>query len=276
MSDLVIILNQRRAIEAFTKGGNLTLGGNLTVAVGPVGRSARLCFRGFYWVNYKQSLIFHSPKRCNASKPVEYLLAKMKSNRKRTIALLYVSCLCGCKLVLIYEICFEWYLLKAQKQNLTCWLEQSLPEGGTPSSGASLLMWNMHGSLKAKRDCFVYFLRLEENKWGSTQKSILFKKYFSSQTVSWVRHVAFFQGFIPVSSFRATLENVKCNIAQSPSDLHFLIQRVIILVYRTSRLQVSGNIWLKPQVLLPSSGVLMPPVRQRGLTDQVVSLTELN
>lgn len=92
----------------------------------------------------------------------------------------------------------------------------------------------------------------------------------------WVRHVAFFQGFIPVSSFRATLENVKCNIAQSPSDLHFLIQRVIILVCRTSHLQVSGNIWLKPQVLLPSSGVLMPPVRKRGLTDQVVSLKELN
>lgn len=41
VSDLVIILNQRRAIEAFTKGGNLTLGGNLTVAVGPVGRSVQ-------------------------------------------------------------------------------------------------------------------------------------------------------------------------------------------------------------------------------------------
>ncbi len=38
VSDLVIILNQRRAIDAFTKGGNLTLGGNCTVAVGPVGR----------------------------------------------------------------------------------------------------------------------------------------------------------------------------------------------------------------------------------------------
>ncbi|XP_059183995.1 SH3 domain-containing YSC84-like protein 1 isoform X2 [Centropristis striata] len=39
VSDLVIILNQRRAVEAFTKGGNLTLGGNCTVAVGPVGRN---------------------------------------------------------------------------------------------------------------------------------------------------------------------------------------------------------------------------------------------
>ncbi|XP_028324850.1 SH3 domain-containing YSC84-like protein 1 [Gouania willdenowi] len=39
VSDLVMILNQRRAIDAFTKGGNLTLGGNCTVAVGPVGRN---------------------------------------------------------------------------------------------------------------------------------------------------------------------------------------------------------------------------------------------
>ncbi|XP_037552248.1 SH3 domain-containing YSC84-like protein 1 [Nematolebias whitei] len=39
VSDLVIILNQRRAIDAFTKGGNLTLGGNCTVAVGPMGRN---------------------------------------------------------------------------------------------------------------------------------------------------------------------------------------------------------------------------------------------
>ncbi|CAL9698500.1 unnamed protein product [Knipowitschia caucasica] len=39
VSDLVIILNQRNAIEAFSKGGNLTLGGNCTLAVGPMGRN---------------------------------------------------------------------------------------------------------------------------------------------------------------------------------------------------------------------------------------------
>ncbi|KAM9829570.1 SH3 domain-containing YSC84-like protein 1 [Syngnathus typhle] len=39
VSDLVIVLNHRRAIDAFTKGGNLTLGGNFTVAVGPMGRN---------------------------------------------------------------------------------------------------------------------------------------------------------------------------------------------------------------------------------------------
>ncbi|CAJ1087677.1 SH3 domain-containing YSC84-like protein 1 isoform X5 [Xyrichtys novacula] len=39
VSDLVIILNQRKAIEVFTKGGNLRPGGNCTVAVGPMGRN---------------------------------------------------------------------------------------------------------------------------------------------------------------------------------------------------------------------------------------------
>ncbi|KAE8604952.1 hypothetical protein XENTR_v10014907 [Xenopus tropicalis] len=39
VSDLVIILNHERAVKAFAKGGNLTLGGNFTVAVGPLGRN---------------------------------------------------------------------------------------------------------------------------------------------------------------------------------------------------------------------------------------------
>lgn len=46
-SDFVIILNQRRAVDAFSKGGNLTFGGNCTVAVGPLGRNleADVAFR---------------------------------------------------------------------------------------------------------------------------------------------------------------------------------------------------------------------------------------
>ncbi|KAH0627789.1 hypothetical protein JD844_008145 [Phrynosoma platyrhinos] len=39
VSDLVIILNHERAVEAFAKGGNLTLGGNFTVAIGTLGRN---------------------------------------------------------------------------------------------------------------------------------------------------------------------------------------------------------------------------------------------
>lgn len=39
MTDFVIILNSRSAITAFSKGGNLTLGGNFTIAAGPLGRN---------------------------------------------------------------------------------------------------------------------------------------------------------------------------------------------------------------------------------------------
>lgn len=40
VSEYVIILNTQEAIHAFSQGGNVTLGANLSVAVGPVGRSA--------------------------------------------------------------------------------------------------------------------------------------------------------------------------------------------------------------------------------------------
>jgi SH3 domain-containing YSC84-like protein 1 len=36
----VIILNTQEAVNAFAKGSNVTLGGNLSAAIGPIGRSA--------------------------------------------------------------------------------------------------------------------------------------------------------------------------------------------------------------------------------------------
>lgn len=39
VTDFVIILNKRSAVDAFSKGGNLTLGGNFTIAAGPIGRN---------------------------------------------------------------------------------------------------------------------------------------------------------------------------------------------------------------------------------------------
>lgn len=39
MTDFVIILTTRSAVDAFSKGGNLTLGGNFTIAAGPLGRN---------------------------------------------------------------------------------------------------------------------------------------------------------------------------------------------------------------------------------------------
>jgi SH3 domain-containing YSC84-like protein 1 len=40
VSEYVIILNTQEAVNAFSKGNNVTLGGNLSAAIGPVGRSA--------------------------------------------------------------------------------------------------------------------------------------------------------------------------------------------------------------------------------------------
>lgn len=40
VTEFIIVLNTPAAIDAFARHGNVTLGGNLTVAAGPVGRSA--------------------------------------------------------------------------------------------------------------------------------------------------------------------------------------------------------------------------------------------
>ncbi|KAJ9052755.1 hypothetical protein DSO57_1031117 [Entomophthora muscae] len=40
ITDFLIILNTADAVKAFSEGGNVTLGGNLSVAAGPLGRSA--------------------------------------------------------------------------------------------------------------------------------------------------------------------------------------------------------------------------------------------
>jgi lipid-binding SYLF domain-containing protein len=40
VSEFIIVLNTPAAVEAFSKQSNVTLGGNLTIAAGPLGRSA--------------------------------------------------------------------------------------------------------------------------------------------------------------------------------------------------------------------------------------------
>ncbi|RKO97442.1 Sh3 domain YSC-like 1, partial [Caulochytrium protostelioides] len=40
LTDFVFILNTKDAVKAFSHGGNLTFGGNVSVAVGPLGRNA--------------------------------------------------------------------------------------------------------------------------------------------------------------------------------------------------------------------------------------------
>ena len=40
VTEFVIVLNTREAVRAFSQGGNVTLGGDLSVAAGPMGRNA--------------------------------------------------------------------------------------------------------------------------------------------------------------------------------------------------------------------------------------------
>lgn len=40
VTDFVIVLNNERAVRAFSKGGNVTLGADASVAAGPIGRAA--------------------------------------------------------------------------------------------------------------------------------------------------------------------------------------------------------------------------------------------
>ena len=39
ITDFVIVLNSSGAVDSFKKGSNVTLGGNMTVALGPLGRN---------------------------------------------------------------------------------------------------------------------------------------------------------------------------------------------------------------------------------------------
>ncbi|KAM9466783.1 SH3 domain-containing YSC84-like protein 1 [Clarias gariepinus] len=80
-SDFVIILNQRRAVEAFSKGGNLTFGGNCTVAVGPLGRNleADVAFRSTAAVfSYCKSRGLYA----GVSLVGSYLMERKDTNRK--------------------------------------------------------------------------------------------------------------------------------------------------------------------------------------------------
>ncbi|KAG0318636.1 hypothetical protein BGZ99_005580 [Dissophora globulifera] len=40
ITDFVVVLNNKQAVNSFATGGNVTLGGNLSVAAGPIGRTA--------------------------------------------------------------------------------------------------------------------------------------------------------------------------------------------------------------------------------------------
>ncbi|XP_075413298.1 SH3 domain-containing YSC84-like protein 1 [Tenrec ecaudatus] len=81
VSDLVIILNYDRAVEAFAKGGNLTLGGNFTVAVGPLGRN----LEGNVALRSSAAVFAYCKSRglfAGVSLEGSYLIERKETNRK--------------------------------------------------------------------------------------------------------------------------------------------------------------------------------------------------
>lgn len=46
LTDFVLILNSDEAVRAFSQGGNLTLGGNLSVSAGPIGAGGEASIAG--------------------------------------------------------------------------------------------------------------------------------------------------------------------------------------------------------------------------------------
>ncbi|XP_074065664.1 SH3 domain-containing YSC84-like protein 1 isoform X1 [Macrotis lagotis] len=81
VSDLVIILNYDRAVEAFAKGGNLTLGGNFTVAVGPLGRN----LEGNVAIRSPAAVYTYCKSRglfAGVSLEGSYLIERKETNRK--------------------------------------------------------------------------------------------------------------------------------------------------------------------------------------------------
>ncbi|XP_048387191.1 SH3 domain-containing YSC84-like protein 1 [Stegostoma tigrinum] len=81
VSDLVIILNQKRAVDAFAKGGNLTLGGNFTVAIGPIGRN----LEGDVAVRNTAAVYTYCKSRglfAGISLEGSYLIERKETNRK--------------------------------------------------------------------------------------------------------------------------------------------------------------------------------------------------
>ncbi|XP_027696181.1 SH3 domain-containing YSC84-like protein 1 isoform X2 [Vombatus ursinus] len=81
VSDLVIILNYDRAVEAFAKGGNLTLGGNFTVAVGPLGRN----LEGNVAIRSTAAVYTYCKSRglfAGVSLEGSYLIERKETNRK--------------------------------------------------------------------------------------------------------------------------------------------------------------------------------------------------
>ncbi|MED6270528.1 SH3 domain-containing YSC84-like protein 1 [Characodon lateralis] len=134
VSDLVIILNQRRAIEAFTKGGNLTLGGNCTVAVGPMGRNleADVALRSTAAVfTYCRSRGLFAGISLEGS----YLIERKETNRKFYGREIRASCILNGDVEPPSEFCDLYHILDEYTEAYTAdWTNKNMRAKSVPPS----------------------------------------------------------------------------------------------------------------------------------------------
>ncbi|MEQ2266528.1 hypothetical protein XENORESO_009207 [Xenotaenia resolanae] len=134
VSDLVIILNQRRAIEAFTKGGNLTLGGNCTVAVGPMGRNleADVALRSTAAVfTYCRSRGLFAGISLEGS----YLIERKETNRKFYGQEIRASCILNGDVEPPLEFCDLYHILDEYTEAYTAdWTNKNMRPKSVPPS----------------------------------------------------------------------------------------------------------------------------------------------
>jgi len=84
VTDFVIILTCKSAVDAFSKGGNLTLGGNFTIAAGPLGRNVE----GDVAVRSPAAIYTYSKTKglfAGVSIEGSYLVERKDANRKWVI-----------------------------------------------------------------------------------------------------------------------------------------------------------------------------------------------
>ncbi|XP_048452615.1 SH3 domain-containing YSC84-like protein 1 [Rhincodon typus] len=160
VSDLVIILNQKRAVDAFAKGGNLTLGGNFTVAIGPIGRN----FEGDVAVRNTAAVYTYCKSRglfAGISLEGSYLIERKETNRKfycediRACSILYGDVEPPAVAHELYDILNtfdEQYQKEEQRENKkkVRRAQAKAKESQKPSPGPQLTQPSVNGGLRVQ------------------------------------------------------------------------------------------------------------------------------
>ena len=119
MTDFVIILTCKSAVDAFSKGGNLTLGGNFTIAAGPLGRN----LEGDVAVRSPAAIYTYSKTKglfAGISIEGSYLVERKDANRKWAVFVILQCGVIWCNIYFTFYACCGRSVFKAGRPS-TSW-----------------------------------------------------------------------------------------------------------------------------------------------------------